>query len=157
MEDRQFTTMFMGVLVGLVGLTITILVIANVLYNDDSVEDTRVQQEVAERVKPVGEVYVGSVPATSGSAQEAAPVQVAAAEDLNGEQIYQQVCASCHAAGVLNAPKPGDAAAWAPRKAKGDDVLYASAINGIGVMPAKGGRADVSDDAVKAAVDYLIQ
>ncbi len=57
----------------------------------------------------------------------------------------------------MNAPKPGDAAAWEPRLAKGKDVLYTSAISGIGAMPAKGGRADVSDDAVKAAVDYMIQ
>jgi cytochrome c5 len=148
--------MFMAVLVGLVGLTITILVIANVLYNGDSMEsDSHVQKAVAERVKPVGEVYVGSVPAEA-VVQAAAPVQVAAA-DLSGEQVYQQVCAACHAAGVLNAPKPGDTSAWAPRKAKGNDALYASALNGIGAMPAKGGRADMSDDAIKAAVDHLIK
>ncbi len=156
MEDRQFTTMFMAVLVGLVGLTITILVIANLLYKGDAMEsDSRVQKAVAERVKPVGEVYIGSVPQGKGVAA-AAPTQVAAA-DLSGDQVYQQVCASCHTAGILNAPKPGDAAAWAPRLAKGNDTLYAHAINGIGAMPAKGGRADMSDDAIKAAVDYMIK
>ncbi len=148
----------MAVLVGLVGLTIVILIIANVLYNSDSMEsDLRVQKAVAERVKPVGEVYIGSVPEGAGvSAVAAAPTQVAAA-DLSGEQVYQQVCASCHAAGVLNAPKPGDAAAWGPRIANGNDTLYANAINGIGAMPAKGGRVDMSDDAIKAAVDYMIK
>jgi len=158
LEDRQFTTMFMAVLVGLVGLTIIILIIANILYVDDAMEtDLRVQKAVAERVKPVGEVYIGSVPEGLGvPATTAAPTQVAAA-DLSGEQVYQQVCASCHAAAVLNAPKPGDAAAWEPRLAKGTDVLYANAINGIGAMPAKGGRADMSDDAIKAAVDYMIK
>ena len=158
MEDRQFTTMFMAVLVGLVGLTIAILVIANILYKGDAMEsDSRVQKAVSERVKPVGEVYVGSVPAEAGaSAVAAAPTQVAAA-DLSGDQVYQQVCASCHTAGVLNAPKPGDAAAWAPRLAKGNDTLYANAINGIGAMPAKGGRADMSDDAIKAAVDHMLK
>ncbi len=157
MEDRQFTTMFMAVLVGLVGLTITILVIANVLYKEDAMEsDSRVQKAVAERVKPVGEVYIGSVPDGVGAPAVAAPTQVAAA-DLSGDQVYQQVCASCHAASVLNAPKPGDTAAWVPRIAKGTDALYTSAINGIGAMPAKGGRADMSDDAIKAAVDYMIK
>ncbi|MFK7794980.1 MAG: cytochrome c5 family protein [Gammaproteobacteria bacterium] len=158
MEDRQFTTMFMAVLVGLVGLTITILVIANILYKDDAMaSDSRVQKAVAERVKPVGEVYIGSVPEGAGaSAVAAVPTQVAAA-DLSGDQVYQQVCASCHTSGVLNAPKPGDAAAWAPRLAKGNDVLYANAINGIGAMPAKGGRADMSDDAIKAAVDHMLK
>jgi cytochrome c5 len=157
LEDRQFTTMFMAVLVGLVGLTITILVIANILYKGDAMEsDMRVQKAVAERVKPVGEVYIGSVPAVAGVQAAAVTTQVAAVE-LSGEQVYQQVCASCHAAGVLNAPKPGDAAAWAPRLAKGNDALYASALNGIGAMPAKGGRADMSDDAIKAAVDQMIE
>ncbi|MDW3095807.1 MAG: c-type cytochrome [Gammaproteobacteria bacterium] len=158
MEDRQFTTMFMAVLVGLVGLTIVILVISNVLYNSDSMEsDLRVQNAVAERVKPVGEVHIGSVPEGAGpQVVAAAPTQVAAA-DLSGEQVYQQVCASCHAAAVLNAPKPGDTAAWEPRLAKGIDTLYANAINGIGAMPAKGGRVDMSDDAINAAVDFMIK
>ena len=157
MEDRQFATMLMAVLVGLVGLTITILVIANLLYKEDAMEsDSRVQEAVAERVKPVGEVYIGSVPEGVGATAVAAPTQVAAA-DLSGDQVYQQVCAACHTAGVLNAPKPGDAVAWAPRLAKGNDTLYAHAINGIGAMPAKGGRADMSDDAIKAAVDYMIK
>ncbi|MFK8028421.1 MAG: cytochrome c5 family protein [Gammaproteobacteria bacterium] len=155
MEDRQFTTMFMAVLVGLVGLTIIILVIANMLYKGDAMEsDMRVQKAVAERVKPIGEVHIGSVP--EGATAPAAAAQVAAA-DLSGDQVYQQVCASCHAAGVLNAPKPGDAAAWETRLAKGIDTVYANAINGIGAMPAKGGRADMSDEAIKAAVDHLIK
>ncbi len=162
MEDRQFTTMFMAVLVGLVGFTIVILVIANMLYNADSMEsDLRVQKAVSERIKPVGGVYVGSVPdevATgAAAATSAAPAQQIAAADLSGEQVYQQACASCHAAGVLNAPKLGDAAAWEPRLAKGMDVLYANAINGINAMPAKGGRADIADDAIRAAVDHMIQ
>ena len=145
----------MAVLVGLVGLTIIILVIANMLYKGDAMEsDMRVQKAVAERVKPIGEVHIGSVP--EGATAPAAAAQVAAA-DLSGDQVYQQVCASCHAAGVLNAPKPGDAAAWEPRLAKGIDTVYANAINGIGAMPAKGGRADMSDEAIKAAVDHLIK
>lgn len=158
MEDRQFTTMFMAVLVGLTGFTITILVIANILSSDDSMgSDLRVQKAVAERVKPVGEVYVGSVPAGAGaSTVAAAPTQVAAAE-LSGEQVYQQACASCHASGVLNAPKLGDVAAWAPRLTQGNETLYSHAINGINAMPAKGGRADLSDDAIKAAVDHMIK
>ena len=149
----------MAVLVGLVGLTIVILVIANMLHSTDSMgADSRVQQAVAERIKPMGGVYVGSVPASVGSAASVATAETqVAAADLSADQVYQQVCASCHTAGVLNAPKPGDAAAWEPRMAKGIDTLYANAINGIGAMPAKGGRADMSDDAIKAAVDYMIK
>lgn len=160
MEDKQFTTQFMAVLVTLVGITIAILVVANFLYSGDSgAMDENEQKRVAERIKPVGEVYVGNVPAAENTPAPAAatPAATVAAADVNGEAVYQQVCAACHAAGVLNAPKPGDTAAWEPRLAKGMDVMYASAINGIGAMPAKGGRADMSDAAIKAAVDYLLQ
>ena len=48
----------------------------------------------------------------------------------------------------------------APRIAKGKEVLYEHALKGYqgssGVMPAKGGRADLSDDLVKAAVDHMV-
>jgi cytochrome c5 len=58
--------------------------------------------------------------------------------------------------GAAGSPKLGDKAAWEARIATGNDALYASALNGKGAMPAKGGRADLSDDAVKAAVDYMV-
>ena len=159
MEDKQFTTQFMAVLVTLIGISIAILVVANFFYSGDSgLTDEGVQKKIVERIKPVGEVYLGSVPVAAKSDDSAPVAEVTemAAADINGEQIYQQVCSACHTAGVLNAPKPGDKAAWEPRLAKGVDGLYASAISGIGSMPPKGGRVDVSDDAIKAAVDYLL-
>ena len=157
MEDKQFTTLFAAVLAALVAFTVIILIIANVLTSADNyADDPMMQQEIAERIKPVGEVYVGSVPASAGGGAQV----VASAEEqgaaMSGEQVYQQACAACHAAGVLNAPKLGDSAAWSTRKAKGMDTLYTNAINGIGSMPAKGGRADIADDQIKAAVDYLL-
>lgn len=89
---------------------------------------------------------------------EAAPAAPAApkADLARGEQVYRQSCAVCHANGVAGAPKTGDAAAWAPRIARGIDALYATAINGKGAMPAKGGNPSLSDADVKAAVDYLV-
>jgi cytochrome c5 len=56
---------------------------------------------------------------------------------------------------VAGAPKFGDKAAWAPRIAQGKEALYNSALKGKGAMPPKGGNAALSDDAVKAAVDYM--
>lgn len=155
MEDKQFTTQFMAVLVLLFTFTIVILVIANAFYDgDEKLADARVQKAVAERIAPVGQVYVGEVPA---AAAEVEAVATTVAVAMSGDQVYQQVCASCHASGIMNAPKMGDAAAWQARLAKGKETLYANAINGIGAMPAKGGRADMSDDAIRAAVDHLIK
>jgi len=76
---------------------------------------------------------------------------------MTGEEVYQKSCAMCHNSGVADAPKLGDKGTWAPRIAEGADALYSVAINGKGAMPAKGGNADLSDDEVKSAVDYIIE
>lgn len=87
-------------------------------------------------------------------APEAAPP--APKPDLaRGEQVYRQSCAVCHDKGVAGAPKAGDAAAWSPRLARGMDAMYATALNGKGAMPAKGGNPSLSEPDVKSAVDYL--
>ena len=72
-----------------------------------------------------------------------------------GEQIYKSICGACHDAGTLNAPKAGDAAAWAPRLALGHDGLTKSAIAGKNQMPARGGGSDLTDTEVARAVAYL--
>ena len=78
----------------------------------------------------------------------------------DGPSLYEVACSACHAQGIGGAPKTGDKAAWSPRLAQGTATLYKHAVEGYqgkaGVMPAKGGRADVSDDLVKAAVDHII-
>lgn len=76
--------------------------------------------------------------------------QVQAAD---GKAIFEENCAGCHEGG--GAPRLGDHDAWQPRIDKGMDALYANAINGVGGMPPKGGNADLSDEEVKAAVDYI--
>ena len=74
----------------------------------------------------------------------------------DGKTVYNTVCAGCHGAGVLGAPKFGDKAAWAPRIAQGIATLNNHAINGIRGMPARGGAASLSDDEVKAGVEYMV-
>lgn len=90
---------------------------------------------------------------------EAAPVVAAAAgPDLAvGKSVYDNACFACHATGAAGAPKLGDKSLWAPRVAKGMDALYASSLNGIGVMPPKGGRVDLSDADIKSAVAYMVE
>lgn len=76
-------------------------------------------------------------------------------ELLTGDAVYKQVCAACHNAGVAGAPKFGDKAAWGTLAAKGVDALLASAINGKGAMPPKGGAAQLSDFEIHRAVVYM--
>ena len=60
---------------------------------------------------------------------------------------------------IPGAPKPGDKADWGPRIAQGKDTLYKHALEGFkgakGEMPAHGGFPNLSDEEVKAAVDYM--
>src|SRR3954469_16239771 len=74
----------------------------------------------------------------------------------DGKAVYDKVCVACHAAGVANAPKFGDKAAWAPRAATGKAALVASVKNGKGVMPPKAGNAALTDDEIGAAVDFML-
>lgn len=79
----------------------------------------------------------------------------------DGEAVYNQACMACHAQGVAGAPKFGDAEAWAPRIEKGEETLYKHSIEGFtgetGTMPPKGGFTNLSDEEVKAAVDYMVE
>ena len=78
----------------------------------------------------------------------------------DGEGTYKAACFACHGTGAAGAPKIGDKAAWKDRIAAGNDKMYSNALKGFkgskGVMPPKGGRSDLADDAVKAAVDYMV-
>jgi S-disulfanyl-L-cysteine oxidoreductase SoxD len=87
--------------------------------------------------------------------QETVPKQLASADVA--QQTYEGVCQVCHNSGVANAPKLGNSEDWKERLAKGEEAIYANAINGFNGMPAKGGRSDLSDDTVKATVDYMLK
>ena len=71
-----------------------------------------------------------------------------------GGEVYAAQCAACHAAGVVGAPKFGDAAAWAPRIGQGYDLLLTHALKGKGAMAAQGGGA-FSDVEIGRAVVHM--
>lgn len=114
-----------------------------------------------------------AAPANQAASGEAAPAADAAApaaeapkaEDkgaaapakggADGKGIYDQACAACHNGAIPGIPGVGKNDEWAPRIKKGKDTLHKHAIEGFNAMPAKGGRSDLSDDEVKAAVDYM--
>ena len=98
-----------------------------------------------------------AAPAPVAAPAPAAPV---VAENTVGKSVFGKVCAMCHAVGAAGAPKPGDKADWGPRIAQGNDILYKHAIEGFsgakGLMPARGANAALTDDEVKAAVNYMV-
>ena len=92
-----------------------------------------------------------------------AVVATAAAPETDnavGKSVFGKTCALCHASGAAGAPKPGNKDEWGPRIAQGNDTLYKHALEGFtgakGAMPARGGNASLSDDDVKAAVNYMV-
>jgi cytochrome c5 len=112
-------------------------------YGDRSIKgDPSMSDEaVAGRLKPVGELAIVDPNAPKAS--------------KTGEEVYAAVCSTCHAAGVLNAPKFGDKAAWTARIAAGYESLVANAVKGIRGMPARGGNPDLTDVEVARAVAHM--
>ena len=100
-----------------------------------------------------------TAPTPAPVTQAPAPTPAPTAENALGKSVYGKTCALCHGAGVAGAPKPGDKADWAPRIAQGKDILYKHAMEGFtgskGVMPARGGSTTLSDEDVKAAVNFM--
>lgn len=108
--------------------------------------------------EPVAVADSAAPPADAAVAVAAAP---AVADAGKGKATYDAVCFVCHTPGAAGAPKFGDKVAWAPRIEKGVEVLHSNSINGYmgsaGMMPPKGGRPDIADADIKAAVDYMVE
>ena len=163
-RDQKFFDMYSLVIGILAAVALAILVLSmkmadltQGIYTRDVAE---YQLAVAERIRPVGQVYMpGEAHDEPARSIVAAPEPEPVAAALSGPQVYNSACIACHAAGVGGAPIVGDVAAWSVRIAQGMDILAKHAIEGytgeVGYMPAKGGRTDLSDDEVAAAVDYM--
>lgn len=161
-HDKKFFDTFMLVLGILIGIAVVLYVLARIIASNTQEQhvlaDPANQHAVNERIAPVAKLAV------AGKDNSAlAPVQAPAAapaEELAGEQVFNMACMACHGAGVAGAPKMGDKAAWGSRIAQGAETLHKHAIEGYqgsaGFMPAKGGRADLSDKSIMNAVDYMV-
>jgi cytochrome c5 len=165
-QDTHFFNVFSVVLGLLAAFAVLVFALARVVGENEQaaavLQDPLLAQSVAARITPPTRVAVAG---QDNSALTIAPVTVAASNVTavvleNGQQVYDVACATCHAAALLGAPKPGDTADWAPRIAQGRPTLYEHAIKGFtgrkGTMPAKGGRTDISDELVRAAVDHML-
>lgn len=152
-HDQVFIKTFGLVLGALFGIFFVCIIAARILDTGEVYQDGGAEARLEERLRPVGQVVTD--PAVL--VKMAAATKVARAP-YSGEQVMEKICAACHGAGLLGAPKTGDQGAWAARiKATGGlDGLVASAIKGKASMPPRGGDGDLSDDEVRAAVKLMV-
>lgn len=108
----------------------------------------------ATKESAIKEVSGASTEVVTGAAKtEVTPAAVV--NNVSGINTYATNCYVCHDTGAAGSPKLGDTTAWSERLAKGQEALYDSSLNGVNSMPARGGNLSLSDEAVKAAVDYM--
>lgn len=124
---------------------------AVVVEPEASTEVAEVVTEPSEAPEPI-DTAVEEVIETEEVVTDVEP-EVLAADA--GAKLYASNCKVCHDAGLLNAPKYGDQAAWEPRLAKGIDTLRMHSAQGFNKMPAQANDT-VSEAQVYAAVDYMV-
>ena len=73
-----------------------------------------------------------------------------------GKELFDANCKVCHVQGINGAPILGNKKMWGPRLAQGAETLTQHAIEGYGLMPAKGGKVGLRDDEVATIVRYMI-
>lgn len=163
-QDSQFFNIFSLVLGILIVIAILLFALARSVGKDTQsahvLTDPKYLAEVESNLTTGRVAVAGRDNSALAIVPAAGAVVAELAVPTDGPGVYEQVCGACHLNGIAGAPKSDDRAAWAPRIAQGKDTLYKHAIEGYtgkqGVMPAKGGRSDLSDDLVKAAVDYMV-
>lgn len=159
--DKVFIRNISIVFTLLIVFTLTIAFLARDVGNKQP-EDNNPSRAatIEERIKPVADVYEGEAGAAAIAEQAAASAstekKVAFDGSLDGEMIYNNVCSACHATGAAGAPQVGTDA-MAERAKKGMDALMHSALNGLNAMPARGGRPDLSDEQIRATIEYMIK
>jgi cytochrome c5 len=137
--QQLITVVLLSFVVPIIGI---ILVVQLVVSKPTADPAALTPEAVTKRLQPVGRIEFGGAGSAAGGAR-------------TGEQIVKTVCATCHQAGVANAPKLGDAAAWRPRIKQGLNALVASVLKGKGAMPPKGGDTSLSDEEVTRAVAFI--
>lgn len=166
-SDQSFLRQFSVMIGGLAVLTLVLIFSALTIY-ERAPHETNPNEpaQIAERIAPAGAVYAGNtgraaMQAAADAAAKAAASQVAYGGTTDGKTIYQNLCTSCHTAGVAGAPKLGDKSMWGPRIAEGLDTLIKHATEGYhgpdgNFMPPKGGNPALTDEQIKAAVTWIV-
>ena len=164
-QDKVFFRNY-SIVIGILAVFLIICgILANLVVPTDEAQQARRDAITKKNTAPVGETRMEGdepVEAVAEEVAEAAAAGPAVAEAGDpGKQVYSSLSFSCHGTGLPGVPQLGDKAGWAERLAQGNDILYERAINGFtgasGIpMPPKGGNMSLSDDEVKAAVDYMV-
>jgi S-disulfanyl-L-cysteine oxidoreductase SoxD len=125
-------------------------------YLDDRPDTSN--QRCMKDCKPPESIVVKSGPTyvstTQGSPSHS---ELSKTVSSNGQTIYLSGCNLCHDNGLMQAPKIATPSDWVERQQASKDTIYQNAINGLGNMPAKGGRNDLSNNSIKQAVDYMLK
>lgn len=151
----------------IIALILVVVLIFNTLAGRDISFSPEQEQAAMAQTTPVGRLRTESTTAAAPAQVESIPVTVTttvsseATPDINGQEIYDGLCFSCHGTGLPNVPQLGASADWVDRIAQGNEMLYERAIDGYTgesgmVMPARGGNPALTDDEVRAAVDYMV-
>ena len=96
-------------------------------------------EAVVARIQPVGKIEFGAAGASAAK---------------SGEETVKEVCGACHQAGIANAPKLGDKAAWAPRLKQGLNGLLQTVIKGKGAMAPRAGTS-LTDQELSSAIVFM--
>ena len=130
---QLITIVVLAFVAPIVGIVMTVQLVLNRPHADPA---ALTPEAINARIQPVGKVEFGA--AGGGAAK-------------GGEEIVKEVCGACHQAGVANAPKLGDKAAWAPRLKLGVNGLLQSVIKGKGAMAPRAGTS-LTDQELTGAI-----
>lgn len=160
-KDKAFFYNY-SIVIGLLAVMIIIfLVLALYLGVDEDAVARKQSTKVSANTVPVGVVNLLDEDAEEVEVATVATVATSEEPVEMGQRVYNGLCISCHN-GLPNIPKVGDKAAWESRIAQGMALLYEHSIKGfiseggLIAMPPKGGNLNLSDEEVKAAVDYMV-
>ena len=104
-------------------------------------------------------VLSSAIPETTVSHRPGDFIQAIQNDPEAGREIYQEFCASCHAAEPrikLGAPRYQNQDDWKPYSQLDLNSLLKMADAGMGQMPPRGGCFECTDENLKAAIVYML-